>query len=222
MHGFLKSDPAYAQSLNPYPNRDDLNQIYNLIFCDDLGLYKKGFTGAKEYPWDILFSESPSEQDLFGIIKDPKLESRQKLLAFRLHANESAAEDVELLGVVIEVGLKDGLDVLAAFEDGSSRYINHSGKLIVWESDDPEIRGNIDALFTAGNAAIQQIGPWNGKRLPAPEKGNLRATFLTSNGIYFGEGPLNLISNDEIGGPVVESGTELMLNLIRKAGEQKK
>lgn len=40
--------------------------------------------------------------------------------------------------------------------------------------------------------------------------------FWTSNGIYFGESPISLISADEIGGPEVSSGTDLMMSLIAR------
>jgi hypothetical protein len=153
---------------------------------------------------------------------DPKLETRQHILAAGLRHKKAAHEPVELYGVVIEVGLKEGLDVLASFKDGSARYINHSGKLIVWEKDDDEIGKITKDLFDAGASAIQKIGPWDKKRLPAPITDNLRLTFLTSNGIYFGEGPINLISSDAIGGPVVQMGTDLMVCLIKRAGKSDK
>lgn len=222
MLGFLKFGFAYGQSLNPYVKRDDLNKIYNLLFCDDIGLYKKGFTGKQEYPWNILFSEKPDKTDLAKVQNDPKLESRQHLLASGLRKTKEAGEPVMLYGIVIEVGLKEGLDVLASFKDGSARYINHSGKLIVWETEDEEVSRITEGLFKAGNEAIQKIGPWGKARLPAPKTDNLRITFLTSNGIYFGEGPIGLISSDAVGGPVVQKGTELMVDLIKKASEPAK
>lgn len=40
----------------------------------------------------------------------------------------------ELLAVIIEVGLENGLDVLASYANGTARYINQSGKMIIWEN----------------------------------------------------------------------------------------
>ena len=41
---------------------------------------------------------------------------------------------VGVLGVIVEVGLDEGLDVLASYQDGTARYINYTGKMILWGS----------------------------------------------------------------------------------------
>lgn len=57
--------------------------------------------------------------------------------------------------MVLEVHLKGGLDTLAAYADGSIRYINYSGSLVVSERADAEIRGLIDTLLRAGQDVPQ-------------------------------------------------------------------
>lgn len=42
----------------------------------------------------------------------------------------------QVLGAVIEVPFEDRLDVLAAYADGTARYINHQGGMIVWDRVD--------------------------------------------------------------------------------------
>ncbi|MEK7442856.1 MAG: hypothetical protein AABZ78_18780, partial [Chloroflexota bacterium] len=39
----------------------------------------------------------------------------------------------KVLGVVMEVGLDKGMDVMAAYEDGTSRYVSKTGSMIVWD-----------------------------------------------------------------------------------------
>jgi hypothetical protein len=45
----------------------------------------------------------------------------------------------QVLGAVIEVPFEDRMDVLAAYADGSARYINHQGGMIVWDRMDETI-----------------------------------------------------------------------------------
>ncbi len=70
----------------------------------------------------------------------------------------------ELLGVIVEVALEDGLDVVAAFKDGSARYFNYSGKVIVAKSPSAESNALVRELFAAGENVVQQIGPWEDAR----------------------------------------------------------
>jgi hypothetical protein len=65
------------------------------------------------------------------ILRMPNLESRHYLQAwhFLRALGESPTNDEakRLYGVVVEVGLKDGLDTLAAYTDGTARYFNYTG-----------------------------------------------------------------------------------------------
>ena len=45
----------------------------------------------------------------------------------------------QVLGVIIEVPFEERQDVLAAYADGSARYINHQGGMIVWDRVDETI-----------------------------------------------------------------------------------
>ncbi|MRG44147.1 hypothetical protein GFS24_03430 [Chitinophaga sp. SYP-B3965] len=122
----------------------------------------------------------------------------------------------EILAVIIEVGLKDGLDVLAVYQDGTARYINHAEKLLVWEAQTPVSQQLISELLAAGEQAVAQIGPWDKERRLYPVKGMARLTFLVSDGFYFGEAPFHIFQNDPIGGPVIAAGARLMLFLTQQ------
>src|SRR5215472_12275269 len=50
-----------------------------------------------------------------------------------------------VLGVVVEVSLPEGLDVLAAYADGSARYLNWSGAAVVWDAPDGRFQSEIEA-----------------------------------------------------------------------------
>src|SRR5215217_87210 len=117
----------------PYRN-EALNLIYNLLFCDDIRLFQNNSeVGESEtYPWYVLFDDDATAENLELIVNERSHESRVRLLAaYRLRAMKMKPALKELLGVVIEVGLEDGLDVLAAFNDESARYINFSEKIVI-------------------------------------------------------------------------------------------
>lgn len=202
----------------PAPYADEsTNRIYNMIFCDNIELFKSGTEAYDKYPWNILVAEHADLDELKKLTR-AKLESRFKILAYnKLSERGAAVENKELLGVVVEVGLDEGLDVLAAFSDGTARYINHSGKMIFWETVDDESIVYTNDLFSKSKAIVEKIGPWDKERPAAPAQGHARISFLVSDGLYFGQGPINVLFNDPLGSEALQSATELMQFLTSKA-----
>jgi hypothetical protein len=206
--------------MQPY-KKDGVNQVYELLFCDDAELYRGMNTAPDVYPWNILFDENADSDQLRAVLHDPALETRPKILAARVLAENGVVEPVRrIMGVVVEAGLPDGLDVVAAYEDGSARYINFSEKIIIWDTPTEESEALITELFNAGVAVVNNIGPWEGPRRPAPESGTIRLNFLVSDGLYFGEGPFEVLQTDPMGGPVIAAAVKLMSYLIRESAEK--
>ncbi|MCJ7694713.1 MAG: hypothetical protein MUO40_04725 [Anaerolineaceae bacterium] len=200
----------------PYQN-EGLDILYNLAFCDDLSLFKENYHGEVQGIWQSLFSESTSNDDLRKIAHDHNLETRLRILAYKaLNKCGQPEPEKELLGVIVEVGLEKGLDMLAAYIDHRARYINQSGKVIIWELEDPIVDALIDELFSAARQVWPKIGPWEQPRLAPPPKGAMRLTFLVSDGLYFGQGDILTLQNDPLGGAVVASGTKLLQELLSK------
>lgn len=198
---------------NPYEN-EAINKIYNQLFCDNIELYETPPI-ANTYPWNILFAEKPDEEQLQTVINDKELQSRHKILAYNLLAqNGVPTEEKELLGVIVEVALPEGLDVIAAFRDGTARYINYTGRMIVWETETEESIDLVSKLFSASRTVVDRIGPWDKTRLPFPQGDKVRLSFLVSDGLYFGEGPFEVLQKDQMGGPVINSAAALMSYLI--------
>jgi hypothetical protein len=57
-----------------------IDKIYELLFCDDVELYRPD-SAANEYPWSTLFDSEARALDLEKIVNDGELETRPKLLA---------------------------------------------------------------------------------------------------------------------------------------------
>jgi hypothetical protein len=163
---------------------------------------------------------------LLSILEMPGLESRHYLQAWSflrtLGVNPPNEKDKEILGVVIEIGFGGGLDLVAAYADHHARYYNYSGAGVVWERPDDSLDPVIDNLLKVGGATIKAIGPWKDIRPPAPPKNHPRINLLSPSGLHFGQGLLDDLSKDQLGGPVLAAAFHLMQELIRKSEEMKK
>jgi hypothetical protein len=125
----------------------------------------------------------------------------------------------EVYGVIVGVGMKGGVDIVAAYADHSARYFNYRGTAVIWEHPDDSLKGEIENLLAAGKNIIHNIGPWENERPDVPPAGQARASMLTPGGLHFGQAPLNALANDEMGGPIIKAATDLMGALIKKSGE---
>jgi hypothetical protein len=160
-----------------------------------------------------------AKQVLLGILEMPELESRHYLQAWHflreLGVSPPSKKEKDLLGVVLEVGMEKGLDLVAAYADHHARYYNYSGAGVVWERPDNSLDPVIDHLLRVGSATMQAIGPWKGNRPSAPPVGHARINLLSPVGLNFGQGPLDAMTKDRLGGPVITASFRLMQELIK-------
>ena len=200
------------------PYKDESATLsYNLLFCDRLDLFEKNHKGALVPPWSILFAEKPDLHAVTSISSDGSQESRVRMLAFNLlRKAHHDVKEKELLGTIVEVGLPEGLDTLAVFADGSARYINHSGKMVIVERAPNAFDSEIKRVISASRPIVAAIGPWDKERLPPPSSGTVRMTFLVSDGLYFGQGPMNVMQKEQMAGPLVSATTALLLKMVQK------
>ncbi|MBD2464209.1 hypothetical protein H6G89_24710 [Oscillatoria sp. FACHB-1407] len=161
-------------------------------------------------------------QAFYRVVNTPNLESRHYLQAWYFLRDLGVMPPPDLakqvLGVVVEVDLGDGLDLLAAYADKSARYYNYAGGGVIWDagngSTNPAIPEDIQRLLDIAGVVINYIGPWEGDRPGVPPRHYARINLLTPSGLHFGEGPFDVLSADELGGPMLSSATQLMLDLI--------
>lgn len=162
---------------------------------------------------------------LRGIQAVVGLESRHYLQAWQflreLGVQPSAEQAKHLYGVLVEVGLEQGFDIVVAYADHTARYLNYTGSGVIWERPDTSLDQPIGALLTAGRTVVQQIGPWEQARPPAPGNGSVRLNMLTPSGLHFGQGGFEVLAKDPMGGPLIGAATRLMQELIAKTKEGK-
>ena len=212
----------FRRKLDPPPTSDPRDALFG-----DRPL--TAWTGdATSEPW-VRFAEAgvclsrhdtdEAKRVLVSITTMPGLESRHYLQAW--HAlrllGHSPPPDVskQLLGVVVEVALPTGLDVLAAYDDHTARYLNASGGGAIWEHPNTSLDSAIDQLLLAGREIVTRIGVWTGERPGPPPNGHARITLLTPSGPPFGEGPLKTLERDPLAGPALTAGVTLLRGLTK-------
>src|SRR5579864_1299310 len=147
---------------------------------------------SQEYPWNVFVAARSDMEKGNGeaavqrwreIVNHPGLEPRHYVQAWhflRMAGHQPPAEcSKQVLGVVVEVGMEEGLDLLAAYPDYSARYYNFSGAGVVWEHPNDMMNEKINALLVASSLVVAHIGPWKSARPPAPLTGQVRLCFLT-------------------------------------------
>ena len=206
--------PPYA----PYAS-EAANDIYNLLFCDDAAAFAAR-PGQTPTAWQwVLAAKSPDLAALRKLAADPSEEGRVRYLAFsRLRAAGQPVEPKKLLGVIVEVPLAGGLDTLAAYSDGSVRYVNQSGKLVLIEGV-ASFRSLVENLFAAAEPIVAAIGPWDKPRRGPLAGGQIRMTFLVSDGLYFGEGPLEAMQREPVAAALISRATELLQAAVAAPGK---
>src|SRR5260221_3755917 len=203
------ASPPYS----PYTS-EAANAIYNLLFCDDSAAFKAK-RGESPTPWQAaLFSVPANVPAVETLASDASQEGRIRYLAFsKLRELGRPVPAKKLLRVVLEVSLAGGLDALAAISEGGVRYVNQSGKLVVVEGV-ASFLPMVKRLFAASELVVSRIGPSDKPRLAPPTQSNVRLTFLVSDGLYFGEGPMSWMQRDAMAGPIIQQATELLQAVV--------
>ncbi|HEY1580026.1 MAG TPA: DUF2379 family protein [Terracidiphilus sp.] len=165
-----------------------------------------------------------AKREMRPVLKTPDLETRVFLQAWHTlrELGENPAQDraKDVLGVVVEVGMPKGLDIVAAYRDHRARYFNYSGAGVLWERRDDSLDGLIDELLQAGSVVANMIPPWNQPKPPEPKKGNVRINLLTPSGIHLGQGPVEALNQDAMGGPILSAAYGLMKRLVELKRER--
>lgn len=208
--------------------------IRDILFGDvPIAQWPKEDKTNVEEPWATFVKarshlrrkENPQAIQLYKkLLTMAKLESRHYLQTWHflkeVGIRPSAKIAKKLYGVIVEVALDNGLDIVAAYTDFTARYHNYSGAAIVWDAPDNSLESQIKGVLNAGNIVVDNIGPWEEARPPAPPKGQARISMLTASGLHFGQAPFDALAEDQLGGQLISTATTLMHSLIEKADKK--
>ncbi len=160
-----------------------------------------------------------------AILAMPGLESRHYVQAWHFLREAGVMPETsiakEVYGVVGEVTMRRGLDIVAAYADGNARYFSYVGGAIVWNAPDDSLYPQIESVLQAGKIVVEKIGPWEAQRPAVPPLGEARVNILTPSGLHFGQAPLKVLAADQLGSIVMSAVTELKQSLIAKTKEKK-
>jgi hypothetical protein len=124
-----------------------------------------------------------------------------------------------VLGAVAEVPVNRGHDVLAAYQDGTARYLNYAGGAVIWDDPHPEIQAAIDVWLATAQELSDRIGTWEQPTLPPLPAGHLRLLMLTPGGPRFGQGPAAGLQADPAANRFLAHAAALMHLLTRRAAD---
>ena len=186
---------------------------------DATGAPWDGFVRARQHlaagDQDLAAREWAAIETLAGF---GTVESRHLLQAWGCLRSVGVQPDAsiaeEVLGVVAEVAVDGQHDVLAAYADGSVRYLNHAGGSTVIDAAPPAVAAAAATLRAGGQGLFVQIGPWTEPALPELPPGHTRLTMLTRGGPRFGQGPDATFGADPLAAPVLAAATELLLAVV--------
>lgn len=150
---------------------------------------------------------------LHSVLALPSLESRVQLWVWsglrELGEQPDARAGGEVLGVVIEVPVQGTYDTLAAYQDGSARYLNFSGASIFWDAPDPTVQSLCRRFIGSSASAGSQARPRKDISLP---RSGIQVTLLTRAGMFVILNPSQ---------PVITAASNLMMEMVRRVNEQK-
>jgi hypothetical protein len=149
---------------------------------------------------------------LRGILETPKMETRIHLWVWsalrELGQTPDPKSGYEVLGAIIEFPSGGAYDTLAAYVDGSARYLNFSGAAIFWDAEDPTIKAMCRALVDSTIPVSGRAKPRTSLSLP---RGTPQVTLLTRSGLFVIVDPPD---------SVVSPGAALMMELMKRSREQ--
>lgn len=156
-----------------------------------------------------------------AIAHDESQESRNRLQAWHFLRSINVHPDEELVarqawGVVVEVPVDGGHDVLAAYPVGGVRYLNHAGGATVVEEGEggEELLVALARLLVAGQALADVLGPWTEGSLPEVPVDHTRLLVLTPGGHRFGQGPDAALRQEPLAAAVFSAATDLLVAVV--------
>jgi hypothetical protein len=207
--GLLGIGGAMAAVAAPQP------ALYDPLFCDQPVLYRPA-PGSMPSPWQVLlFDERADAQAVRRLAADAQGDSRVRALAYGwLRTHRQPVPRDELLGVVFEVEIGGAVDVLAAYADGRLRFLNHAGRMAAFDSLPAALGSRWQALMAAARQASPAASAWQraGSRLPGP--GEVRVTFVRSDGLHRLQGRFDPMQRDATTGPLLVAGAQTVAQIV--------
>lgn len=161
---------------------------------------------------------------LENILLIHRLETRIQLWTWNAlrSLDRQPPEDVAMAvqGVIFEIPVEDGLDTLAVYVDGNVRYVDHTGKVVIWDRA-------VDEVAALSMGLIGLVSPLNSTLVltdqnPMPTSDRIYVTTLSFTGTRYGGARLEELKNKRHQfAPMFAAAMELMRVLRNSSNRQK-
>ena len=190
--------------------------LYEPLFCDRPALYRPA-SADDAAPWQrLVFDPAAVAPALRALAEDRAADSRVRALAYgALRERRMPVPAAELLGVVFEVEVNGGVDVLAAYADGRLRYLNHGGRVALFDALPASLHEHWQALIAAARAGAAEAQPWQRGQSPPPGPGEARISFVRSDGLGMLQGRLDRLQARPAGGPLLLAGAQTVAQIVQ-------
>lgn len=181
-------------------NFDDFK---GLFFADQtLEELAKTLQGSRTEPWSLFISAFADSQQndleaakasLHRMLAIPESESRVRLLAWRsLRAfgeQPPAITATDVQGVISELHNEAGIGTIAAYADGSARWLGGGGRITIWDASysDAHIDALIRGLMNSAKLIVDSTEPRETHQSPEPPMDYFRVSVLTFGGVHVKE-----------------------------------
>ena len=119
-----------------------------------------------------------------------------------------------LRGLVVEVDIDGGIDVLAVYPDGRLRYLNHSGRPVVVDAPIPALAEPMRLLWRSAGTAAGRAQRW-ARDGSLPARDGVRIAFIGSDGLRMAQGSFATLQRDPQFGPVLLGASEVLARLTQ-------
>lgn len=185
--------------------------LYEGLFADRTELFRPA-AGDTPGDWQrLLFDAAADPRSVRALADDAQRDSRIRALACSwLRVRGLPVPPGLLLGMVAEVAMGAGIDVLAAYVDGRVRLLHHSGRLLLSDTPVPAFEPPLRAWLGAGAAAVQQAEPWERRPGVLPGPGQARLAWITADGLRARAGRFEDLVRDPATGPALLAASRLL------------
>ncbi len=181
------------------PNFEDFKDLF---FADQsLAEMAKTLQGSRTEPWSLFTAAfASSQQDdlaaakelLYRILAIPNAESRVRLLAWRSLRSfgERPTEDAsEVQGVICELHNQAGIGTIAAYADGTARWLGAGGRITIWDASysDAHIDALIRGLMNSARQIVDSSPLQETHQSPETPIDYFRVSVLTFGGVHVKE-----------------------------------
>ena len=143
-----------------------------------------------------------------------KTDARTRLFMGNALSALGAAPDPVVEGVVVDVPSQGGRDTLAAYTDGSVRYLVSHVARFVWDVPDGRLDAPVRAVMAA---ADQSLADFSSER-PQPAEGLALQAILTRGGLRFRQESVEALGQGTPGTPLFAAATRLLTDVLALTG----